>query len=64
VLKKKFVDKVDEPISDSSFRQLKMNSFYMRDYMSKQIQKTFDEIVTRKSNFFDGLMKKIFILNA
>jgi hypothetical protein len=65
VMKKSFIDKItSEHITDSSFKQLNVNSFYLKDYMTKLIQKTFDEIITRKNNFFDSLMKKVFILES
>lgn len=66
-VKKRFIDKLDElyndmRLTDSAFKSLNQNTFYIKDFISKLVEKAMNDVITNKNNFYDDMLKKLFIL--
>lgn len=67
-VKKKFMDKMldfysEVKLTDTAFKSLNQNTFYVRDFISKLIDKSMNEVVSNKNNFYEDMLKKLFILS-
>jgi hypothetical protein len=53
----------DNKMSANSFKNLISNSYQLYEYINKIVKKALDDTITRKSNVYDKLLYKLFLLH-